>query len=364
MATIYNPGMGRSLSAASADPFHNWNAPSYAPVQQGTQVYGDGAPVAGAAVKPMGQMDLLERAYADYEKRYAAANAENLRRDARSLSLVGLDADGKPVPGWNPYSATPAAAPAPVVPFSGQIPRPELQSKYEMKRMGPGGVLTTVPSNFGKVPPKADPNDPARMQSRAGMSASAYGRAAADYNNSAVSRGIYNSSGALNRQASLDSAERTASVNSMADRAFRSQQAAREQQDQLLQQRLGLLVNRTDLQPDSRPIIQAAAMLGSGSQEGIDPSAYSGGYGGSGGFVNSAALGYGIPAGAYGMPTGGGYQSYSPTRRGSPAALATADKIRKKQAAYAANLKTNAPQSTAGFKWGVDAPSGMFQSYA
>lgn len=139
-----------------------------------------------------------------------------------------------------------------------------------------------------------------------------------DVRQSAIARGIYNSTPALNAEVvkSGDVSMKIANMNNSlldSQRNFEMQKAAAKAG--ILGDKAKFEENITNAYPDLNQLIELEKLVGSGSQEGLQAPVIGGGGGGSsGGFGewnnNAAALGYGLPT-----FMGGGYQSRTP--RGS-----------------------------------------------
>lgn len=274
--------MAQFLDNASV-PFDYYSTPKRAPNETITRALAP-RPPARPPIKAPQPMDLLEKAYADYQKSYAAANAENLRRDAASLAVVGLDPSGKPLPGFE-YGMGPGGA-------------------------GAGNVSSFVSSGSGGTAGSGSPGGSSSSMIGAGinqfgggtLSTPAYGASTGQMYKNAINMGIFNTSRVLNRGQVLNSVDAANAQNSIADRKFREEQAMREENARVMNPRLQLLTGRQDQLPDPTPILEAARELGRGTQEQIDDDAYGGGYGGGGPIIGSPQmLGYNVPFGAYGL---------------------------------------------------------------
>lgn len=226
------------------------------------------------------QPSWLDRLYDDYRTKYAEAKGANEERYQAGLSLLGYD-----------------------------------KGKWDDGYMLPGGSAGVNVGTGGFGMGGAASGGGSGMNSWGG-SGPIYSPQAAAVNQDAMRRGIYNTQSALNSQGLANSLAATEANLAVYDRQYRADVANRDYQNQLMNTRLRWLESPSDPYPDPSLIYQLASGAGQGSTRGINPDDYGGGYGGGGpAFMPASSIGYSIPGGSWGYPTGGGYTT--PSRRRS-----------------------------------------------
>jgi hypothetical protein len=308
MTTYYNPA-GSSGGTPIGD-WTKWQTDAAPAKKQSYQVYGDGTPV-----NPP-KKGFLQSLYDEQKAKYGEAKAANEGRYNQGLALLGLGSNGSPMNmtvNGQPASST-----------VGQYPMPNFQMPYQDPiAQGPASSSINWNGKNTELGAKADQD--------------------------AVSRGIYNTSGALNQKGlsnslALMEQDRANKAQAMQERSMLNDAAYRQaafnygaQQDQasrddmLRGQRIDWIGGRQDPYPDPSVIATLAGQYGSGTQQGLDPGAFMGG--GGGGFASAESLGFNIPGQSYGYGgfdwSGGGGRGYS-TQRG-PSAAETAQAARMRQ---------------------------------
>jgi len=211
----------------------------------------------------------LSDLYGDYRKAYSDANAKNEERYGQVLGMYDQ------APGYQPPTL------------------PEARTTGNTAQIGGQNI-------YG------------------GASAPIYAAQTARVNQDAVSRGIYNTSGALNNAsvtnslALQDAADRTREISNRErladyDRQYQAYDRGVDRGDMLRREKAGFIERREDVAPDMGLMAQIAMKMGEGSTAGLDAGAFGGGYGGGGGggMASAASMGYGLPMGA-GYWGGGG----------------------------------------------------------
>lgn len=300
----------------------NWPTASQPKAKPSYQVYGDGTPVNPAPKSKFQQL------YDSYQKEYSDAKKANEDRYNQGLGLLGMGGSvsgSQPdVLGGNAYSV--------FNPGSGQ-----------------NSGAPPLPQGYGTT------SDLFKKNTEAG----------AKVDQESVSRGIYNTSGALNQRGlsnSLALREQDRADQGLALQAQNQQfnqgyqtnafnygagQDALARQDSLRGQRLGWLEGRQDPYPNENLLATLAGQLGQGSTDGLDAGAFIGG--GGGGWMDPSSMGYQIPGQSWGRGgfdwSGGGYTTQT---RSGPSMRDTAFAMRMKQDEMDAKRAWGAKQSAPG----------------
>jgi len=224
----------------------------------------------------------LSDLYGDYRKAYSDANAKNEERYGQVLGMYDQ------APGYQPPTL------------------PEARTTGNTAQIGGQNI-------YG------------------GASAPIYAAQTARVNQDAVSRGIYNTSGALNNAsvtnslALQDAADRTREISNRErladyDRQYQAYDRGVDRGDMLRREKAGFIERREDVAPDMGLMAQIAMKMGEGSTAGLDAGAFGGGYGGGGGggMASAASMGYGLPMGAGYWGGGGGGSGGGSSGGGNP----------------------------------------------
>ena len=281
------------------DPFGKGGTPQWVPDPPGPhyQVNGSGQKVdsMGNVQKP--QIGWLDQLINDTKTQYQEAKKANEDRYNQGMSLMGLGANGAPTSDLGISSSLNVQAPTPTT----YMPAPNLAGKM---------------------------TEPGAMALQNGIDNGTYGSG----QNSALSNKVaLTNSLALRDQ---DRADRQLALQAQGQNYGQQLQSAQfdynkasdinARNDALRNQRLAWIEGRNDTYPNMDLVSILAGQLGKASQAGMqDFSPY--GYGGGGGaWLDPSSIGFNIPSGSYGMPTGYGYGSYGSGGGGSPAPVTKA----------------------------------------
>lgn len=270
-------------------PYYSWNV-------TGSGIEAANKPAATPSyAKPSGG-SAIEKLLANYKSELAAANKRNEARYNQGMQLLGLapQNDGRPE-GYTGYYHPGGYAPGPTDPTA--------PGYMGIPAIGPDG--RTYHTGYG--------NTPVGGGGGGGYVDPGVGRAgAAISKQDAVSRGIYNTSTALNNDAVAystamnDMAMRNAQLNmAQQQQADSNRYRDAELADRQRARQLDWISSYDDVQPDLSPILQMIQQQGQGSTEGMvygGGGGGGGGYGG-GGFMDASQFGYQIPSvGLYSEP--------------------------------------------------------------
>lgn len=262
MATYKLQGNGQYIADGGQPLFNTFKLQgdrSYVD-QSGRNLWGGG----GKAISPSQsgtQMSSLQRLSQQFQQQMDAANAANQGRYLSGLNLLGLDPNGN----------APAADPNKPAPNTlGYIP-------YA------GASGATTGKTAGRLAMETSDAD-------------------------ALSRGIYNTSTALNTRAVSGGVAARNAANQTADMVYRQKQTDQQNEQQKLGMQLGWLEGKDDIGPNYDQLIQLAQLEGMGNLDGLVDA----GGGGGGGWLGNdgaAALGYGM--GGLGSFLGPGFAASS-----------------------------------------------------